>query len=194
MLIPVATGLALIGLVVLVFIQAPYRGLLKEMEQVQTTLKKQEEFTSLYERQKQNWGSKLRLSIIRVLPSIDADVPKVIFEMEMINYLPFEISLIKVLNSSGMVSAGELGSCILPGIPETIGKKTDACSEKQFNLEMEVGGTKLSDFLRHKLADPGQLLQWILKGEWYVEICGKTEVWQYPSYEIRYDQVIVKHR
>ena len=150
------------------------------------------ELLDFYERQKANWKSNIRLRIVRVMPAIDSDVPKVVFELEMINYLPIECRLIKVTHSSGTVSAGELGSCALPSLPETIDEKINACSEKQFRIEMAVNGTKIPDFLRPKLTEWGQLLQWTLKGEWYIEVGGKTEVWQYQAHELRYDQVIVR--
>lgn len=153
---------------------------------------KQRELLDFYERQKANWKSNIRLRIVRVMPAIDGDVPKMVFELEMINYLPIECRLIKVTHSSGTVSAGVLGSCALPSLPETIDEKINACSEKQFTIEMQVSGTKIPDFLRPKLTQWGQLLQWTLKGEWYVELEGKTEVWQYQAYEVRYDQVIVR--
>ena len=152
----------------------------------------QKELLDYCERQKANWKSNIRLRIMRVMPAIGGDVPKVVFDLEMINYLPIECKLVKVTHSSGTVSAGKLGSCALPSLPETIDEKINACSEKQFRIEMEVSGTKIPDFLRPKLTEWGQLLQWMLKGEWYVEMGGKIEVWQYQAYEVRYDQVIVR--
>lgn len=152
----------------------------------------QRDLLLFYQRQKENWQSNLRLRIIRVLPGIDIDVPEVRFEMEMANYFPVEIRLVKVVHSSGNVSASGLGSCMLPSLPETIDERVNACSEKQFFLEMEIGKTKAPDFLRPKLREPGQLLQWTLKGEWYVEIDSKTEIWASQSQELRYDQVIKK--
>jgi hypothetical protein len=143
-----------------------------------------------YERQKANWKSNLQLHLIRISPNIDGDVPKVVFEFEMINYLPVECKLIKVIHSTGVVSAG--GSCTLPMLPETIDETINACSEKQFKMEMEVGRTKLPDFLRSKLTESGRMLQWTIKGEWYVDIYGKPELWQSLAYEIRCDQVIVR--
>ena len=77
-------------------------------------------------------------------------------------------------------------------LPETIDIKIHAWTEKQFPLEMEIGGIKAPDFLLDKLTEPGQLLQWTLKGEWYVEIDGKIEVWETQSYQLRYDQVVVR--
>jgi hypothetical protein len=152
----------------------------------------QRELLNFYERQKANWKDNIRLRIVRVLPAIDGDVPKVVFDLEMINFLPIECRLIKVTHSSGTVNAGKLGSCALPSLPETIDERINACSEKQFKVEMGVSGTRVPDFLRPKLTEWGQLLQWTLKGEWYVEVGSKTEVWQYQGYEVRYDQVIAR--
>ena len=79
-------------------------------------------------------------------------------------------------------------------ITETIDKRINASSENQFSLQMEVGKTNLPDFLRPKLSElPGKLLQWTLKGEWYVEVDGKTEVWETKSYLLTYNQVIERH-
>ncbi len=153
---------------------------------------RQRELLDYYERQKENWKSNLHLRIIRVMPTIDRDVPKVIFEMEMVNYLPIEIKLVRVAHSSGSVNASVLGSCELPALPETIDERINACSERQFPLQMEVGKTNVPDFLRPKLAEPGQLLQWTLKGEWYVEIDGKIEVWATQSYQLMSNQVVVR--
>lgn len=159
---------------------------------VRKVSEEERELLDFYEHQKANWKSNIRLRIVRVMPAIDGDVPKVVFELEMINFLPIECRLIKVTHSSGTVSAGVLGSCALPSLPETIDEKINACSEKQFTIEMQVSGTKIPDFLHPKLTEWGQLLQWTLKGEWYVELEGKIEVWQYQAYEVSYDQVIVR--
>lgn len=162
------------------------------IKQVEPISDKQRELSDYYERQIVNWKGNLRLRIIHVKPDLTSDVPKVVFEMEMINHLPFEIKLAKVARSSGTVSAGILGSCALPALPTTIDRKIRACSETPFTLEMEIGGTKAPDFLPEKLTEPGQLLQWTLKGEWYVEIEGKQELWETQSYQLSYDQIIVR--
>lgn len=153
----------------------------------------EQELLSFYQRQKDSWKSYLRLRIKGVIPAVDADVPMVTFQMEMINYLPIQVKLVKVTRSSGNVSAGEFGSCSLPAFPESVDKRVSACSETEFSLQMEVGKTKLPDFLRGFSNMPGHSLQWILKGEWYVEVEGKTEVWENQSYNLIYNHVIIKH-
>ena len=141
----------------------------------------QKELLEFYERQKANWKNNIRLKIERVVRDVTGDVPKVIFWLEMINYLPVEFKLVKVTHSSGGVSAGEFGSCLLPSfLSETIDERISPCSEKQFKLELGVYGTKVPDFLS-RVSAAGRLLQWMLKGKWYVEIHGKLEVWQHES-------------
>lgn len=147
------------------------------------------ELLDFYRQQKANWKGNIRLKIVRVTQDIAGDVPKVIFWLEMINYLPVKFKLIKVTHSSGTVSAGEFGSCLLPSLPETIDKTINPCSENEFKLEMPVHGTRVPNFLSN-VSVAGQLLQWMLKGEWYIEIYSKLEVWQYQSYQITYNQII----
>lgn len=149
----------------------------------------QKELLEFYERQKANWKNYIRLKIVRVVQDVTGDVPKVIFWLEMTNFLPVEFRLVKVTHSEGDVGAGGLGGCHLPSLSETIDERIGPCSEKQFKLEMGVYGTNVPNFLS-KVSAGGQLLQWMLKGEWYVEIYGKLEVWQHQSYQITYDQVI----
>lgn len=77
-----------------------------------TRKNEEQELLAFYQRQKENWKSNLRLRITCVTPTIDANVPKVTFQMEMMNYLPIQVKLVKVTHSSGNVSAGEFGSVI----------------------------------------------------------------------------------
>ncbi len=94
------------------------------------------------------------------------------------NYLPVGFKLLKVTHSSGRVNAGELGYRELPALPETIDEKVGSCVEKQFRIDVAIHGTDIPEFLE-SVSKPGQLLQWTLKGQWYVEIYGKIDVWQY---------------
>ena len=165
----------------------------EEVSQVQIS-DEQKELLNYYERQKENWRSNLSLRIMRVTPTIEGDVPKVRFQMEMVNYLPVEIRLVKVIHSSGSVSASALGSCELPALPETIEERIPACSERDFPLQMEVGKTNAPNFLRPKLMEPGRVLQWTLWGEWYVEIDGETKLWQYKGVAIMYNQVVERQQ
>lgn len=165
---------------------------LKENHQVQPLSSEERELLDFYERQKENWRSYIRLQIVHVVPRVTGDAPpKVIFELEARNYLPIKFKLVKVTHSSGKVNAGELGYRELPALPETIDEEVGACTERRFKIELAVHGTDIPRFLQ-SVSEAGQLLQWTLKGEWYVEIYGKTEVWQYQSYEMMYDQVIVR--
>jgi hypothetical protein len=157
------------------------------------TKAEERELLALHQRQKENWGQYIRLHLTRVVPDVVGDVPKVTFEFEAINYLPVDIVLVKVAHSSGTVSAGKQGACTLPPLPETIDQTIHACGEKRFRIEMGVSGTKLPEFLRPLLPKAGQRLQWMLKGEWYVQVYEKTEVWQYRGHEIMHDQVIERN-
>jgi len=150
----------------------------------------QKELLAFYEGQKEDWRNNLRLNIKSIKLGVDNQVPKIIFGMEMINYLPVDVKLVKVVKSSGSVGAGSFGHCDLPSFPETIDEKAGKCFEKQFELTMAVGGTGVPAFLKPLLLNRGQRLQWILKGEWYIEIFGKTELWATQSYQITHDQII----
>ncbi len=150
----------------------------------------QKELLDFYERQKDNRKGNFQLRLIGVKPALDGDVPKIIFEMEMTNYLPTVLKLVKVTHSGGNVNASERGSCSLPALPETIDEGIGACTEKTFSIEMAVNGTNVRHFLKPLLSEAGQNLQWTLRGEWYVEAYGKTEVWLYPSYQLMFNQVI----
>jgi len=192
--IPVIFILALIILIVLIFIQAPYRGLLKELEQVQDKVEKQTGFTNMYEQQRNNWKSNIRLSIKKVLVIINGDVPSVKFDLEVVNMLPVEIKFLKVIHSQLYVTASG-DSCNLPSLRnETIDKRVYRWSENQFELKIDIGGTNAVSFLESKIKEPGQFLQWTLKGEWYVEIYEKEELWETKSYNLIYNQVIVKQK
>lgn len=151
---------------------------------------RQEQLLDFYEGQKANWKSYIRLELIRVMPKVTGNSPKITFQLEARNYLPVKFKLVKVTHTSGNISAGELGSCDLPALPETIDEEVNPCGEKQFTIDLAVHGTNVPKFLQ-SVSAAGQLLQWTLRGEWYVEIYDQTEVWQYQSYEIRHDQVIV---
>lgn len=95
-----------------------------------------QELLDFYERQKASWKSYIRLNLVRVIPNMTADSPKVTFELEVINYLPVNFKLIKVIHSSVVVSAGIDGSRNLPSLPETIDEKINQCNEKQFKIEV----------------------------------------------------------
>jgi hypothetical protein len=151
----------------------------------------EQELLAFYQRQKENWRSNLRLRITNIKLALDDDVPKVTFDFEMVNFLPIEVKLAKVIESSGTVNAIGLGLCALPAFEgETIDKKTHKCDTLQFSLKMKVAGTRLPEFLKPKLAEAGQRFQWTLKAEWYIDIEGKTETWN--PHDLLYDQVIAK--
>ena len=164
--------------------------LLRKTRRIVQCSDEERELLALYQRQKENWKQYIRLNLTRVVPDAVGDVPKVTFEFEVINYLPVDIVLVKVAHSSGIVSAGKQGACTLPSLPETIDQTIHTCGEKRFTIEMGVSGTKLPEFLRPLLPKLGQRLQWMLKGEWYVRVYEKTEVWRYRSHEMMHDQVI----
>jgi hypothetical protein len=147
-------------------------------------------FEDSVNKQVSNWRYNLRLNIERVKIGIDKAIPSVTFEMKVISYLPVEVKLIRILKGHGNISAGALGSCDIPHLTETIDKKIRAYDESQLELTVEVGGTRLPDFLRTKLSTGGQLLQWTLKGEWYIEINGKEELWKSIGEEIRFDYIV----
>lgn len=151
----------------------------------------EQELLAFYQRQRENWSGNLRLRITNVKPVLDAAVPKVTFEFEMINFLPIEVKLVKVVESSGTVNALGFGLCELPAFKgETIDKTARKCDILSFPLTMEVGKTKLPEFLQPRLTEGGQGFQWILMAKWYIEIEGKTEPWNLG--DLLYNQVIAK--
>ena len=153
----------------------------------------EQELLDFYQRQKENWQSNLRLRITNVKTALDDDVPKVAFEFEMLNFLPLEVKLTKVVESSGTVNVAGFGLCGLPAFEgETIDEKVHKCDTQQVTLKMKVDGTKLPSFLRPKLMEDGQRLQWVLKAKWYVEIEGKEELWETQSYPLMYNQIVGK--
>lgn len=157
---------------------------------VQGLSSEERELLDFYNRQKDNWKSDIRMQIVHVIPKVTGNAPpKVVFELEVRNYLPVGFKLLKVTHSSGRVNAGELGYRELPALPETIDENVGSCTEKRFSIDVAIHGTDIPKFLE-SVSKPGQLLQWTLKGQWYVEIYGKIVIWQYQSYEMLYDQIV----
>lgn len=153
--------------------------------------KEKQELLDYYERQRENWKSNLSLRIINVKPALDTTVPKVTFEFEMINFLPIEVKLAKVVDSWGTVNAFGFGLRDLPAFKgETIDKTARKCDILSFSLTMEVGKTGLPEFLKPKLTEGHQGFQWILRAKWYIEIEKKEEEWNLG--DLLYNQVIAK--
>ncbi len=181
-----------IGLIVLGILAAIFGGkkIKSPVSQLAIT-DEQKEVLDYYERQKENWNSNLRLRITNVKPALDAAVPKVTFEFEVTNFLPIEVKLTKVVDSSGTVNAFGFGLCELPAFKgETIDKTVRKCDTLPFSLTMEVGKTRLPEFLQPKLTEGGQGFQWILLAKWYIEIEKKPEEWNLG--DLLYNQVIAK--
>lgn len=137
----------------------------------------QRELLDFYERQKANWRSYIRLKLVKVESYTKAASPYLVLTLEVHNYLPISFNLVRVSETEGSV-----GQCNLPRLPENIDKKIGACTEDQFEIRVDVHGTKIPEFLESKEA-PGKpcLLQWYLKGVWYADIYGKTQPIKYKA-------------
>lgn len=141
-----------------------------------------------YEQQKHNWKYYVQLELVGVSLVVSAS-PVINFTFELQNYLPIELTLLKVIHSSGTVSAGALGSCALPALSEGIEQRVDRATKRQFTITSGICGPSVVDFLE-RVSTKGQLLQWSLTGEWYVDAYGKIAVWAYRGHPIQYDQVV----
>lgn len=145
-------------------------------------------FLDYYEQQKTNWKYYVHLELVGV-SLVKSESPVINFTFELQNFLPIELRLLRVLHSSGTVSAGALGSCDLPALPEGIEQRVDRGTKIRFTMKSGTCTPSVLEFLE-RVSTKGQLLQWFLKGEWHVEVYGKTEVWAYTGHDIQYDQVV----
>ncbi len=137
----------------------------------------QKELLDFFELQKDNWKSYIRLKLVKVESHTKAASPYLVLTLEVHNYLPVSFKLVRVLDTEGSV-----GKNNLPSLPENIDKKIGACSEDQFEIKVDVHGTKIPEFLQSKeaLGKPCPL-QWYLKGVWYADIYGKTQPIKYKA-------------
>jgi len=135
---------------------------------------------SWYNHQKTNWLSFLRLKLDGVnCIGIGESSPYIVLNMELRNYLPSDIELLRVVHSEGSVS----GSHNLPSLPETLGVRVQKNNENRFTVKVDVHGTALPDYLQSVASKPiPEALQWMVKGEWWVRVFGEErEAWTRSS-------------
>jgi hypothetical protein len=136
-----------------------------------------------YKNQKSVWKSYVHLRLLQATSKVSADSPYVSLKFEATNFLPVGVRFTRVTKSEGTISAGVNGTCVLPPLPETIDEKVGRCDQKEFEIKLPVNGTKVPEFLQSNQSSKS-VHQWFIKGEWSVDVYGKTQVWQTKSYEL----------
>jgi hypothetical protein len=139
------------------------------------------ELLRYYSTQKQNWQNYIRLKLLDVDCSyINEASPYVLLKLEIVNFLSVPLRFIRVTGSSGIVDGQTL-----PSLPENHDVKVSECSEKQFTIRLDLQNTGVPGHLSFREGEQaGRYFQWIIKGEWVVEIFGECQTAWYPNHEL----------
>lgn len=143
-----------------------------------------EDLLKYYAALKQNWQNYIRLKLLDVDCShINEASPYVLLKLEIVNFLPVPLRLIRVTGSSGIVDGQTL-----PSLPENHDVKVSECSEKQFTIRLDLQNTGVFGHLEFREREqPGRYFPWIIKGEWVVEVFGERQTAWYPNHELMYN-------
>lgn len=136
---------------------------------------------AFYARQKHDWRNYIRLKLRDVDCSyINEASPYVLLKLEIVNFLPVPLKLTRVIRSSGIVD-----HLTLPRLPENHDINVPACSEKRFDIRLDLQNTKIPGHLSFREEEqPGRCFQWVIKGEWVFEAFGECQTAWDPSQEL----------
>jgi hypothetical protein len=153
-----------------------HRGLTGVMPNVVLT-KEQQDLLDFYETQKVNSEQYIIVEITNVICYTKATTPYLIFQFMVRNFLPVSFKLVRI-NAGGTLNSGKLGN--LPSLKERLDQKFQPCGEGRFNFKLEINGTGLPVMLEAAAEKMGSV-QWIIQGEWHIEIYGETRLWRGAS-------------
>jgi len=141
----------------------------------QILTKEQQDLLNFYEQQKLDWERYIKLKITNVISYTKATTPYLVFQFKVCNFLPVSFKIIRI-NAGGTLNSGKLGN--LPSLKESIEQQFQPCGDGEFNLKLEINGTGLPTMLEDAV---GKSVQWIIQGEWRIEIYGETRLWRNAS-------------
>jgi hypothetical protein len=138
-----------------------------------------------YESQKAFWKTYVRIE----LHSIDilvkhVSTPHLVLHFRVHSCLPTEFLLTRVTKGEGTVG----GQYNLPTIEGSIDKKVGPCGDKDFELRLDIHGTKLPEVLQSP-AWANQTLQWFVKAEWYAHIYGGEQLVKSKANDLSYSAI-----
>lgn len=141
----------------------------------QSQAPERQELLTWYDRQESNWTYYLRLELIHVYCYTRAASPYLIIQFKVRNFLPVKCRLLKIVRGNGTFVHSTVAQGNLPSIEKDIDKKVERCGEDQFDLKLDINGTKLPSILEFA-AEQKATVQWCIRGEWYVDIYGHVQL------------------
>ena len=107
--------------------------------------------------------------------------PYLVLHFKVHSCLPTELVLTRVAKGEGRVTA----ECNLPMIEQLINKKVGPCGDSDFELRLDIHGTKLPEVLQLPVWAE-QPLPWFVKAEWYGYIYGEEHLVKSKAYDLFY--------
>lgn len=132
----------------------------------------QQALLNFYEQQKANWGQYISIEITDIICYTKVTTPYLVFRFKVRNFLPISFKIVRI-NADGTLNSGKVGN--LPSIKENIDGQFRPCGESEFNLKLQINGTGIPAMLE---TASGNTVQWIIQGEWYIEIYGENRKWR----------------
>ena len=139
--------------------------------------KEQQGLVDFYERQKTNWEQYIIFQLINVVCYTKAKTPHLIFHVKVYNFHPVSFKIVKIKADGTLNRSGEVGN--LPSIKDDEKRDFRECGEGLFAIKIDINGTGLPAMLE-TAAEKRELVQWIIQGQWEIEIYGKTQEWRHP--------------
>lgn len=142
-----------------------------------TLIKEQQDLLDFYEQQRAIWEQYIILDIANVICYTKAKTPYLIFKLLVRNFHPVTFKIVKLKADGTLSYLGQIGN--LPSIKDDEERNFGRCSEGQFNLKVDINGTGLPVMLE-AAAEKMESVQWIIQGQWSIEIYGKIRLLRHP--------------